>query len=241
MANNSITIRASNFLYPTREERKLLSEDYPGLSIFNFKATNIVESILEMGESLVEVHKKDNLYWWDNCLQGRLWNLYQSYINTATHFNRGIADGKKIKYDDTTATTLLQFKFYCETFYYYYFSTRDIILHILNVYFTLGIDEHNVKFKVVNDKMIDAETKNILTVFYDQTKKASKIRNAFAHKFPVNRPDYRTILETAEGNTTLGPKGGNCIKDSELMEDIQDSLKSLSSFMEALQKRLTES
>lgn len=238
---STITIKASDFNYPTRDERKAVSTDYPKLSKFRFQSINAIVSIMDKGEDFETVHRKNNLNCWNDCLQGRLWNLYQAYINAISHFSRGIPNGKETPYNNSNISNKLQFAFYAETYYYFFISCRDIVLHILNVYYKLGLVESKVSFKTIRENIADEIVRSALLKFGLDTKKASDFRNKFAHNFSINRPDNRTILENGNGRKSLSFNFGKQIPPEEIAENIKKSVHRLSEFLRVLQSRIPNS
>lgn len=92
MVKKKVIHKASDFKYPTREERKIANADYPALKRFGFE--NIAElSLLLSGQMKpTKVTKYSHLFQWDICLLNRLGKLHQSYVFLITHYNRGIPD-----------------------------------------------------------------------------------------------------------------------------------------------------
>lgn len=234
----TFTIKASDFIYPSRKERKEISKGYPKISIFNFPYVNEFESLIESRKNPEIVHKENNLYWWNNCLQNKLGSLYQSYINTLTHYNRGVPDGRIVKYEASNIPTLLQFNFYSEIFYYFFFSACEITGQIVSIYYDLPLTEKEVSLNKVCKKIEDRGVKDILTEFMEKNERASEFRNAFTHRFPKNRPDYRTKMEETDGKKMLHFFNKPEVLPRDIIENIKASLNNLSVLLESLQVKM---
>ncbi|MCK0190447.1 Cthe_2314 family HEPN domain-containing protein [Arenibacter sp. F20364] len=126
------------------------------------------------------------------------------------------------------------FDYYAEIFYYFYFSARDTIAQLLNVYLDLGILEHRVTFGSVVNSAINknVEIKELLDLFYKSTEIGNNYRNSLTHKFPINQKDYRTILEvTPDGKKQISLKGGDSLESDKVLDNINEIFGNLSKFL----------
>lgn len=223
-----ITIQPKDYRYPTKREFIKFLKKCPKLEIFNFKYEHPLELLMKR-TSMNEVSRLGNLYWWDNCLLYRLEKVRDSYIYTLTNYYRGFPED----YTKSTHNQLInhfQFNYYAEIFYYYYFSTRDIIAQILNFYYVLGIDEFKVHFnKVFITKIIDQSVKNILMEFEGETKNANDYRNGFTHRYTPNLPDNRSVI--VRDNKELHFGAGQHIESEKIIENINNSITTLSNLI----------
>jgi len=136
MTKNKVTIKATDYKYPTKKERKEVIKSEPPLTSFDFPYVYAPTLLLSGESSIVDIHKSSNLYWWDHCLKNRIGSLTHAYMNSMVHFKRGIPDDVEL-FENEHFINRVQFDFYAETFYYYYFTVRDNIAQILNIYFSL--------------------------------------------------------------------------------------------------------
>lgn len=165
-----ITYKATDFQYPTKEERKEFNKEYPKLTAFGFSHKSELESFFKNNLEIDEVSRESNLFWWDNCLQNRLGKLHEAYIYTMTHYSRGIGN-KNSKFLEEDYLNKFLFDFYAETFYFLYFSVRDVVAQILNWYYSVGQSENETSFNKCFIKEIeDDEIKNTLNIFFTGTK-----------------------------------------------------------------------
>lgn len=239
MPKSEIIHKASDFKYPAREERKLANLKYPKLRNFGFEYVYEIISILD-NNPMEEVHKKSSLYYWDLCLLNKLGKLSESYIFLHTNYNRGIPDS----FDKMSQIEFLNhflFDYYAEIFYYHYFSARDNIGQILNIYYDLKIEENEVYFNKLIPLLTNVQVKTAITKFNDSTKVTSKYRNAFTHRFPLNYPDYRPNFKHENGHKKFSAGSGKYIKPSEFMFNIDESLQFLDDFMTELKKEIKPS
>lgn len=238
MKRNTITLRTDDFKYPSLEERRIASENFPNFSNFGFEHKHEIISILEKNKTLSETNKAINLFWWDNCLQNKLARLNNAYINTITNFNRGIPETTS-EFEKENHLNKIQFDFYVETLYYFLFSTKDIILQILNIYYNIGLKEYELSFfKKIKKGISDSKLVTLLEKFNSGLKPASDIRNRFTHRFPINQPDYRTNLSDNNGNEMLSFGSGNTTTPKEIISNIDESLIVLADFLEQLKKEM---
>ena len=229
-------IKAVDFKYPSRKERQLANQDYPKLLKFGFTGGDM-DSILNGNGSFEIYNKQNNLAGWDACFQVKLFDLYQAYINTLTHYNRGVPDGENLTLTQENVINKIQFDFYSETFYYFFFSVRDVLAQILNIYYDLGMVDTDVTIYKVKEKVQDV--KPLLELFVTATKEASGIRNSFTHRFPINQPDSRTNLKTENKKMVLEFRGGNSTTPETIIKNINASLLHLSTLLEGLKTKIT--
>jgi hypothetical protein len=224
-----ITIHSEDLKYPSEKEFKKVLKKCPKLEIFNFAYNHALILIVNERKSLNEASRLSNLYWWDSCLQYRLEKVRDTYVYTLTNHSRGF-------FDDYTKCTHIQlinhfgFNYYAEIFYYFFFSTRDIIAQILNSFYSLGIKENQLHFnKAFINKIIDKNVKIILLKYEDDTIRASDYRNGFTHRFTPNLPDHRSVV--IKDNKELKFGGGRFIESGKIVENIDNSINSLSNFI----------
>lgn len=129
------------------------------------------------------------------------------------------------------------FDYYAEIFYYYFFSTRDIIAQLINLYYRINIPEYELRYnKKIFDKINNVSVKDSAIIFHENAKSSSDIRNGFAHRFPLNKPNYRSEITEIDGKKILGKGGGDFIGSEKIKENMDFSLNSLSMLMEELKE-----
>jgi hypothetical protein len=224
-----ITIHSKDLKYPSAKEFNKAYKNCPKLKIFNFKHNHPLVLIVNERMPMNDASRLSNLYWWDNCLLFRLQNVRDTYVYTLTNYNRGFLDD----YAKCTHIQLINhllFNYSAEIFYYYYFSTRDIIAQILNFYYSLGIKEDKLHFnRALISKIKDQSVKNILLKFEDATKSANDYRNGFTHRYTPNLPDHRSVV--VRDNKELSFGGGSFIESDKILENINGSLNALSNLI----------
>lgn len=230
---NTIVLKSEDYRYPSREERELASKDFPGLRNFGFSYTSGLNSILGDKISLKEAARKENLYWWDMCLQNRFGFLYESYTNLITNYNRGFQDDLT-KCSGNEYINKILFDYSTEVFYYYYFSAKDIIGQILNLFFSLGKEEYDSFSKPDFLSLVSTHDGGLFSKLVNDIKDAKKIRDSFTHRFSPNQPDYRSKYKIENGKETFSAGGGYFISSTNIIESTNDSLKKMFELLEGL-------
>jgi len=228
-----MTIKPEDYIYPTSDERNNIYDNFPKIDSFNFKATNIMESLWEDSLPIEEVHKLDNLYYWDKCLINRIAKIRETYIFAMANYNRGFSDEYSACKTEEVINHIL-FDYYSEIFFYFFSSTVDIITQIVNVYFAIGFDEDKVFFRQVINKLKDEAVKDAFNVFDKETSQTSMFRNGFTHRYTPNLPDLRS--ELSSDKQILGFGSSKVLQSKEIVASIENSLNGLSTLMTSLKK-----
>ena len=233
-----MNIESGEFKYPSTVERLEAKKKIPYFNCFGFKYKSVFESVFVANQSFDSASKSENLYNWDECLENRFGKLRETYIYTITNSNRGFLDD----YSECSLCQIvnhLMFDYYAEIFYYYFFSTRDIIAQILRLYHDVNIEEDNLYFNTkfiakINDKRIQ----EILSKFLEETGDASNFRNGFAHRFTPIMPDGRTKTTVEDGKECLSISVGRSTSTVEIIKNIDNSLNSLENLMQSLKENM---
>lgn len=233
MSKTKVILRADDYKYPTLGERLEAHANYPTLTNFGFEKNNLIGAVLKGEISMQKAKKKGDLYYWDNCLLYKFGKLHTAYINLYTHYHRWVI-GKKQETPQGNYINKHQFDFYTESFYYFLFSAREMILHILNVFFELQIDEGQVSIAKIKKKITDSFVGNMLAKLTTEFSAASKIRNSFTHRFPPNRKDFRMTHSVENNEEKLIASNGIDLPVVEIMGSIDQSLIFLSNWMDEL-------
>ncbi|MFD3002608.1 Cthe_2314 family HEPN domain-containing protein [Pontibacter toksunensis] len=245
----NITLKAIDFKYPTKEEKVEACKNYPEIKRFGFPEVNAFASLNDIIDSdaigFDDKVRRNNLHYWDVCIENKLFNLFNAYINSVTHYNRGIPN-KLENLEANQPINYVLFNFYLESFYSLFFSVGDVVAQLINVYYSLGFKERSLKrgdnavsFHKVKTNMVHLNQNlyKILDDFGVATRKASNFRHNLTHAFPNNQSNHliSTTVNTNDGKI-YGFHGGVATAPSEFMDNINESLEQLSVLMKDLRK-----
>ena len=237
MNKEQIILKAEEFQYPTKEEKKHAFSLLPEFHNYGFKFKNSLFLILD-GKKINESAILENLHWWDNVLLNRFGSLRNAYVNVVTHYARGFPEEYQ-KCSKIENINRFMFDSNVEIFYYFFFVSCDVIAQILRLQLNPKIDERNVHF---NDRFLkslpEGELRNFSRIFFKNTKVARDYRNSFAHRFPPNHPDFRVSVSSENGSEILNAGAGSYAKPGEIITNINESLSHLSLFMTESKKIL---
>ena len=229
----SIILKSEDYRFPSRVERDIASKDFPRLKNFRFPYKSGLNSLLGDKLPAKEAARRENLYWWDMCLQNRFGFLYESYINLVTNYNRKFQDNLNKCSGDEYINKIL-FDYFTEVFYYYLFSATDIIGQILNLYYSIGKEEYDSFTRTDFLLIIDRYDGGLFSHFIDEIKEAKTIRNSFTHRFSPNQPDYRSKYKIENGKETFSAGGGHFIGSAEIIENAKESLNKMFGLLQGL-------
>lgn len=235
--NKKIILRSESFQYPSKEERKFANKLLPKIPRFQFKYYSAFLNFLENGNINNAIVEED-IYWWNNCLHNRLGKLQETYCYVVTHYNRitNLNEGDNPNFN----TDSLLFQYYIEIFYYYFFSTRDVLGHLLNHIFKLNVPEDKLyfNFDFVN-KITDEEIKIEIINFIKKTDFSYKVyRNAFNHKFTPTQKDNRAKRSISIEENEIGFGDSHVIENKEFVNDINTLVSELYKLMRYLDFKL---
>jgi hypothetical protein len=241
MKRTEYLIKAREFKYPNEHERKQANKDFPSLDKFGFEYKNDIEMIFG-GLRAKEVERRYNLYWWDECLGNRVGFLRETYIYLITQKIRGL---KKEKATDDLKLELntILFEYYLELFYHFFTSTRDIILQIINLYFSVGYKDHEVSYNTENPKKFNQLPHQVLATlnkFYNNTsiKKAIDLRNSFTHRYTPTGTDYRLVFKIEYGKEVLAGGGIKRESNQSFLDNVQEILAHLATLLVELRNEI---
>ncbi|WP_018614894.1 Cthe_2314 family HEPN domain-containing protein [Segetibacter koreensis] len=229
-----IILKSDSFSYPTKAERKEIKKRIPKISRLDIAYISAFIDFIENSEIENAITKED-IYWWNNCLNNRIGKLNETYIYTATHYQR--LERSKLHEGNQKHTDKVLFEYYVEIFYYYFFSTRDVLGQLLNIMFDLRIDETKIH---LNQNFIDKiKSENIrfeLKKFLENTRDSYNIRNAFNHRFtPIHRDNRaKKIITKQEKSISFGTAEEIHIED--YISDIENLMKHLSILLNGVDK-----
>lgn len=181
----------------------------------------------------------DELLWQ---LHYREVNIANSYVFLQYYFEKGIPDDEWRKTGDRRNSIKYfpnfkeehfiiknWFDYYSDTFYYQLFSAWDIIGHIMNVYFNLGIEKGKVDFSKAVSKVKQSNYElwlkldNILKS--PPYEKARKLRNDIAHNYLPRSVGF-TVTTKITGNTKqIGLGIRTYVTSKEIVKNILEILE----------------
>lgn len=224
MSKDKIIIKASDYRYPSREELREVYSRTPDLPNFGYVSESPITSILRDKRSLTEVHRDDNLQYWNHILLNKNGALAHSFNLAMVNFARGIPDHVE-QFERIHYINRIQFDYYAEAFYYHFATVKDTIAQLLNIYFFLGLEVNKIHF---NDRFVKTlssiDVRIAINTFFDQTTLASEYRNSFAHRTPVHTPDSRSSIKMEDGKVTYGSASYHHVKTSEISGNLETTL-----------------
>src|SRR5215207_4974155 len=82
-----IILKSDSLSYPTKDERKEIEKRIPKINRLDFNCTSAFIDFLESSD-IENAIRKEDIYWWNNCLNNRIGKLNETYIYTVTHHQR---------------------------------------------------------------------------------------------------------------------------------------------------------
>lgn len=220
-------LKRENYHFPSVEEMKFFDEKTPNLKAFDFKPFSALISVLNKEVAMEEAKRLEDLNSWYVVFSNRLLKLRETYMYLSIYLERGFPDNPN-KCDEEEIIDYANFNYYSEVFYYYFFSTRDVLAQILNVFYDIGLLEDERRFnKKIYKAISHAKVKIVLANFKAKTSSASENRNSLAHGFPINEPDYRSSLSIDRKNKTFLKGSGKMKSSVEIKNNIDFIWKEL--------------
>jgi len=230
---SKIVIHSGTFTYPSEEERRSISEEYPKVPHFIFSRMLQPLEIFSTKISLNEANRINNLYFWNIFLSNRLRLIRESYEIAVANYKRGVSDPAEATQNEKQFANRWKFDYYSETFFYFFFSFQDQLAGFLNLYYFDEYEESRGLY--LNEKFIsripDKMVKESINLFLSSTDRAKELRNAFTHRFSPTAPDYRTTLKIVDGKKYYGLKGGESVSAQEIVANMKSSVGALSELM----------
>ena len=229
-------LKQEDFKYPTAEEILSIKDLIPDISSFNFKKINTFQKFFAGELSLEQLHRINNLHHWDICLSNRFGKLMQTSYNALTYYKRGVSEDFKAKNSPILVNTFL-FEYYAEIFYYFFFSSLDIVAQILSLYYDPLSNEKKVSF---NFDFVKKYSFNISILFetFTRLEDARECRNSFTHRFTPLMNDSRSSFDNEENVAILGVSYEKRYDYNFILKNIKESLDLLSSLMNNLKQYL---
>lgn len=232
--DKDIILKADSFNFPSKKERIKISREIPTLKMFQVKYKsaffNIINRTKEHEDAIIE----EDIFWWNDCLNNRIWWLTESYTFAITHFNR-------YQINKELLTDKLLFEFFLENFYYYYFSTRDILAQLLNLIFRLNPTSEKIHFNqnFIN-KISNSRVKNHLQTFYEETYSKYETRNAFTHRFTPILIDNRASTNIKKEGNKTGFNNAKQIDYQIFVDEIEIMMNSLEKLLNNINTEINQ-
>lgn len=228
----AITLKADTFKYPTKEERRIINSLTPKIERFKAEYKSATIEILKKSSFETAVGAED-IYWWCNCANNRIGKLEETFVYVQTHYRRE-QEIKNEKFKDRHTDKIL-LDYFIELFYYYFFSTRDVIGQLLNICCNLKVKEYKM---FLSEKFVERiqskEIKSALTDFLNNTKSSYNIRNSFNHRFtPINH-DFRAARNIIKDDNIISFYSAQELKNEIFVADIENLMNRLGCLMNKL-------
>ena len=233
---NTITLSSDTFKYPTKEERKKVGEFIPKINRLKIEYKSATIEILQ-DSTFENAVRNEDIYWWNNCLDNRLGKLTETRVYVQTHFLR-IQEGASHKSINSKTDRIL-LDYYIEIFYYYFFSTRDVMGQLLNIVCDLEIEEHKIFLnETFVEKIKSTKIKGALSDFLKNTKDSYNIRNSFNHRFTPTHQDFRAKRNIIKEDNKISFYSAKEVKVETFILDIENLMKHLSYLMDELREEI---
>lgn len=234
-----IVLKSDNFTYPTKNELQAVNRQIPKIYRLDIVYKPVFMNYLK-SQNIHKAIKEEDIYWWNLCLNNRFGKLEQTYGYVVTHYKR--LNEYEFSNSENVYTENFLFDYYTEIFYYYYFSSRDILGQLLNSLFEIEDDESKIYFnktfiKKISNEKIKEDSLEFLSLTSDSYK---KYRNAFNHRFTPNHIDNRakmtTIIKGSGNEISFGT--AKEISKSDFYNDIHKLMEILSNYTERISEQI---
>lgn len=230
---SEIVIRSSTFKYPSKDERRTISKEYPKVPHLIFSRVLQVSEIFSSKISLPEVARINNLFYWNIFLSNRLSLIRESYEIAIANYNRSASNPTEATENEKRFANRWKFDYYSETFYYFFFSFQDQLAGFLNLFFFDEYEESRGLY--LNEKFIsripDKMVKEAINLFLSSTDRAKELRNAFTHRFSPTAPDFRITVTNVNGKKYFGIGSGDSVSAEVIVANMRSSVDALSELM----------
>ena len=160
----------------------------------------------------------------------------QTSYNALTYYKRGVSEDFKAKNSPILVNTFL-FEYYAEIFYYFLFSSLDIVAQIISFYYDPLSNEKKVSFNFDFVKKYSFNI-SILIEPFTRLEDARECRNSFTHRFTPLMNDSRSSFDNEENVAILGVSYEKRYDYNFILKNIKESLDLLSSLMNYLKQYL---
>lgn len=244
---------AKAFVYPSHEEYKEIIDSFPVIKELAFRGRIKVKDNL-YDNKIDTLIANDDILAWINRLNDKFSKLRFSYVLAKYYKLKGIPDARWIEHlEDGTKKYFPDFKnkgdYYnnflfnhsCESFYYHYVSGLDILMHLINIYYNLGVEEKSHRFNEHVGKKLELKNSklfNILKDFRTTNGEIYKDRNDLAHNFAFYVIDNRSQKVRQNESDAIHLGLDKYTTSDEVMNNIEQNINSLSLLFKAVEKEL---
>ena len=206
------------FEFPTSEEWKQIYDRSPLGSVFSVLSNP--GSLERIHHSLEDFAKAQEVEDWLYQIHHRMTDVATSYVLTMFYYGKGIPDkrwyispgkdGASIQYYPDFADVHFRLKawfdFYSDVLYYKLFSAWDLLGHVLNARYELGVDKVYFGTAVRELQSKDKAMYVFLKITQDSPayKRASRIRNDITHNYLPYTSGMSLCKSKAGSRTTIG-------------------------------------
>jgi hypothetical protein len=192
---------------------------YDGLTI----STNDIMRFFSKEDSFAILDQTFHAITWSNSFGTKTFHTRRSYILMRYYYETGIPeDVDYSKMDDDIYMRRDYFYYYADIFFYDLFSSFDILGHMLNLVFRLGIKKPELDSSL---KKLQVARPNLhacfIPIINSTTYKAKQIRNDFTHNVPSGVPDNRSKQIAP---TTWAFGGSYHVPPSQVLSNAESSL-----------------
>ena len=241
------------FTYPSQQEWKEIADSFPIIEELAFKGISNVNKD-SYADELDKFIAANDIFPWINRLNNKFSKLRFSYVLLKFYKLKGINDIRWAEHlDDGTTKYFPDFKdkgdyyikflfnYSCENFYYHYISALDILIHLINIYYNLGVEEEVYYFNLEVCKKLKPKNSQLFKLLEDFRKTNSDIyddRNDLAHNFAFYVIDFRSQKVRQNESDVIHLGLDKYTTSDEEMNNIEQNIKLLSSLFIAVGKEL---
>jgi hypothetical protein len=234
MTNKPIIVKASDFQYPSKVELNQVYKNTPDLYSFGFTTEDPMKVFTADERSIREVYRDDHLHYWDGVLLNRNGALSLTYQYAVVNYIRGFPDDVKL-YEHHHYINRMHFDYYAEIFYYHFSTVKDTIAQILNIYYEFHIPTEKIYFNKEFIKKIPSQPAiEAIKIFLKETDLATKYRNSYTHRTPINYPDTRSTVKWEISELTYNSAAHSFVKSSVIKSNMDDTYYALAKILDTL-------
>jgi len=242
---------AKAFIYPSQEERKEIVNSFPIIKEIAFKGSNSVKDH-SYDDELNKFIADNDIRPWINRLNNKFSKLRFSYVLLKFYKLKGIRDIRWAEHlDDGTTKYFPDFKnngdyylkflfnYSCENFYYHYISALDILIHLINIYYNLGVKENATLFNVKVCNKLEPKNPDLFKVlkgFRETNKDIYDDRNDLVHNFAFYEIDSRSIKTIEDGREVIHMGLEKYTTSEETVNKVEHCIKQLAALLKEIEK-----
>jgi len=241
------------FIYPSQQEWKEVIDSFPIIEELAFEGINNVNEN-SYADELDKLIAANDIFPWINRLNNKFSKLRFSYVLLKFYKLKGINDIRWAEHlDDGTTKYFPDFKdkgdyyikflfnYSCENFYYHYISALDILIHLINIYYNLGVEEEVYYFNLEVCKKLKPKNSQLFKLLEDFRKTNSDIyddRNDLAHNFAFYEIDYRSRKVSENGKEVIHMGLEKYTTSDEAVNKVEHNVKQLAALLKEIEKEL---